>query len=57
MKKFLKSIVGINTIISIILLVAAIILGCLDNISGCISVVFMILMVWLDKILSLFIKE
>lgn len=57
MKKFLKSIVGINTIISVILLVVAIILGCLDNISGCVAVVFMTLMLWLDKILSLFIKE
>ena len=57
MIKFFKSIVGINTIISIILLVVAIILGCLDNVGGCVAVVFMILMVWLDKLLSLFIKE
>lgn len=57
MKNFIKSIAGIKTIITIVLLLLAIILGCTVGAGSCIATIIIAVSLWLDNILSLFVKE
>jgi hypothetical protein len=57
MKNFIKSVAGIKTIISVLLIILAIIMACVVSAAACVITVVFIIGIWLDNILDVILKK